>query len=1082
VSLPVPNPPELQLQAVLQQRILHTLFGMVSAVCALAVVAGLLINWRLPARVGVLILLGYATLALVAGAATRLSPARSVRLLPWVMLGSLGLVGGVGMVSGWGLQTPGLLFFGLAICLANALGTPRFGLLSAGLALLVVGLLGTGEQLGWLPAPGAVAPFPGRLMMPLAVTVTGALVGRTLATLLRTHLAAAQAREQRFRALLAIAATAYWELDADLQLTQLSRRNAAGDFVPVPARLGLPPWAVPALRFEPQALAQLRTDLAARVALRDLALRWQPESGRVRHCLASGEPRFDAQGRFQGYWGVVRDVSAEHRAREALATTETRYRDLFQQIPTPLTLHQGGRVIDANPAAARLLGYDAVAQMLGQDMVDRHVIEVDRAAVRAQIAALEAAPLGQTLPVTDMDLLTCQGQRVHIQTVGARSLHDGRPAMLSLSIDETGRRVAAREANRSQLLLSRVVALSPDVITLTDLHTGCYVMVNDSFTRLTGYSREDAVGRTALALGLWRNVADRDRVVSAILAQGRVQDQPVDFVGKQGQVISMLVSGTRFDNGSQSYLLLNSRDISETARVRLEREAILANASVGIAFTRDRRFVLANAQFERLYGWPEGTLVGQPGHVVWASDEDYEALAHEVGPALSRGEVVDVERQAQRRDGSPFLIRMRAKAIDPARPADSGTIWITEDVTAARQAEQDLARARDEAEAANRAKSAFLANTSHEIRTPLNGLQGLAWLARQPGVPPQRLQQYLDQIGDSADLLATIITDILDVAKIEAGKLLLEAEPFDLGALLQSLRQAYAALAAAQGLAFEAQFDPALPAWVRGDALRVRQILVNFLHNALKFTTTGGVRLVARGLPGGLLRFEVHDTGPGIAEATQARLFRPFTQADESTTRRHGGTGLGLSICRELARLMGGQVGLSSQVGRGSCFHAELPLPALAHPGPAGGLPGAGASAGDARLRGLRVLLVEDNSVNMMIGVALLEHWGMLVSQASDGGQALAAVAEAAAAGCPIDAVLMDLQMPGISGYETTAALRRQYNARQLPVIALTAAALVSEREQAAVVGMNDFLTKPIDPQRLHDALLRALHGAVSPA
>ena len=220
------------------------------------------------------------------------------------------------------------------------------------------------------------------------------------------------------------------------------------------------------------------------------------------------------------------------------------------------------------------------------------------------------------------------------------------------------------------------------------------------------------------------------------------------------------------------------------------------------------------------------------------------------------------------------------------------------------------------------------------------------------------------------------------------------------------------------------------------------------------------------------MRFEVHDTGPGIAPATQARLFQPFTQADESTTRLYGGTGLGLSICRELARLMGGTVGLDSRPGHGSCFHAELPLPAEA----ADALAATADSAeGDSRLRGARVLLVEDNGVNMMVGVALLEHWGVQVTEAADGAQALAAVALAAASHQPFDAVLMDLQMPGISGYQTTEALRRQHSATQLPVIALTAAALVSERDRALAAGMNGFLTKPIDPPSLYRALLRAL-------
>jgi len=253
---------------------------------------------------------------------------------------------------------------------------------------------------------------------------------------------------------------------------------------------------------------------------------------------------------------------------------------------------------------------------------------------------------------------------------------------------------------------------------------------------------------------------------------------------------------------------------------------------------------------------------------------------------------------------------------------------------------------------------------------------------------------------------------------------------------------------------------------VVGDALRLRQVLSNYLGNAVKFTTAGGVVLRARRLDGATLRFEVQDSGPGISAEVQARLFEPFTQADQSTTRRFGGTGLGLAICRELATLMGGRAGVHSQPGAGSTFWAELPLP-MADAAPAAPAPAAAAPS----LPGAHVLMVEDNPVNMLIAVALLERWGVTVAQAVDGHEALAAVQNAAAAGHPFDAVLMDVQMPGMSGYEATRALRAA--GQRVPVIALTAAALVSEREEALRAGMDDFLTKPIDAERLRATLAR---------
>ena len=499
--------------------------------------------------------------------------------------------------------------------------------------------------------------------------------------------------------------------------------------------------------------------------------------------------------------------------------------------------------------------------------------------------------------------------------------------------------------------------------------------------------------------------------------------------------------------------------------------AILENASIGITLTRDQHFILANPLVEQMFGWPAGELVGQHGSVVWPSVEDWQAVGAELGPRLASGEQVEVERAMKRRDGSTFLCRLLARAVDPNHPSRGGTIWILEDVTERRRVEAALAQAKDEAQAANRAKSAFLANTSHEIRTPLNGLVGLARMLQQPDLKDDTRREYLDQMLDSAESLSGLISDILDLSKIEAGRLTLETVPFALRDMLGTMRLAYLTLAQARGLSFRIEVDASVPAWVVGDPVRTRQILSNYLTNALKFTESGSVAVNVRALSAERVRIEVQDTGPGISPDLRSRLFQPFTQADESTTRRFGGTGLGLSICRELAELMGGQVGVESEYGQGSVFWAELDLPAAPTP--------ISTQLREARnnedLEGLRVLMVEDNPVNMMIAVALLEQWGLEVAQASDGSQAIEAINAAATLGKPFDAVLMDVQMPVMSGHEATRVVRRRFSAAELPIIALTAAALISERDEALAAGMNDFLTKPIDAQRLRQALVRLI-------
>jgi len=1051
---------------------LRTFFSFALLASALAALNLAVANLGVAPMLRVVLICGYAIIGLGSLIALRLPREAALRAMLPMVLAAMVVVGSVAMFTGWGLRTPGLYFFSVIVCMACAIATLRQGLAVTAAATALVLLLGLAEYVALLmpPSEATAAPLWMRVMVQVLAIGCGTGAGLLLAQLTRAHVRQANDREERFRRLLGIAAAAYWETDAELRVRHVSRRNTQGVFVPVPVGEARLPWDITQLHADTETTLLLRKHMKAREPLRDVLMRWVRPERPDMLLLLSGEPQHGSNGRFMGYWGVARDVTAEHQARSALLDTEMRYRDLFRRTPTPMVLHRDGRVLDANEAAAAMFGYGHAQQMLGAAMARFHQGASEQTS-QERIALLRDLPSGEALPLIGLQLTGVDGRQISVKATAVRANIGGHPAVLSIYIDETGQRAAARAQQRSETLLRQVVTMSPDVITLTDLETGRYEMVNESFFRLTGYAANEVLGHTSAELGIWASPQDRERLWRALGTNDTVKDVAIDFLDRRGHRMPMLVSAARFKREGRLYLVINARDMSDANRDRLEREAIMANASVGLAHVRDRKFAMVNPRFEQMYGWPAGQLVGQRAEVVWHHPEDFEQLGPQIGAALRQGAQVDIERMARRHDGSAFLARLRAKAVDPRHPSSGGTIWIAEDVTAQRQTEAELARARDEAESANRAKSAFLANTSHEIRTPLNGLVGLARLARQPNVEPARLKHYLEQIADSAETLSMIISDILDLSKVEAGRLEVESAPFSLMDLLQSLQTAYSSLADSRDLDFSMDLGPRVPDMVMGDALRVRQILSNFLHNALKFTPSGAVQLTVRKTAGECVRFEVRDTGPGIDEATQARLFKPFTQADESITRRFGGTGLGLSICRELAMLMQGSVGLESTVGRGSCFHVELPLPLVP-----GGYAASGHSTIDMNmLNGAHVLLVEDNAVNMMIGMALLEQWGVSAESAEDGASAIAAVERSLASGQPFDAVLMDVQMPGMSGHEATRRLRRRWTKTQLPIIALTAAALVSEREQAMASGMNDFVTKPIEPNRLRQALLRAL-------
>jgi PAS domain S-box-containing protein len=967
-----------------------------------------------------------------------------------------------------GLSSVSLALLGLVVVLATTVQGLRGGLLIFGLSLLAVGGLGWAELDGW--GPHDAAQLSARLSTHLLLLTAALVIGLGCLRMVRRSIEEAGERNARFRHLLSMAADWYWEMDREFRFTHLAEDRAGRSGVDLENRLGKTPWEIEAMGLSDEELDAHRADLEAHRAFHGLVARRRAPDGSLRFVSISGEPRFDAQGSFRGYWGVGRDVTHEVQAEQAVAATETRYRELFRRSPSPLVLHRWGRVLDCNPAAMAMFGYTQRSSMIGQDLFS-HYEPGDDERARQRAAKIEAMPVGGMLPVAEFRLRTLSRRRRLVQATSVRVDAASGPATLSFFIDQTEQSRAQEALRRSEGLLSHLVATSPDVITLTELSTGRFAMVNKTFERLSGYSAEEVLGRRAEELGLWQRPGEREGLVQGVREQGRVSEVPANFVAKNGDVISMVLSAAPFNMDGLAYLVINARDVTESERTRLVHAAILQNASIGITLTRDQHFVQANPLIEEMFGWPPGGLIGQHGSVVWPGPEAYAAVGEELGPRLAAGEQVEIERPMRRRDGSTFLCRILAKAVDPDHPSRGGTIWIMEDVTEKRRVEAALAQAKDEAQAASRAKSAFLANTSHEIRTPLNGLLGLARMLQQPDLDEGTRRQYLDQMLDSAESLSGLISDILDLSKIEAGRLTLESVPFALRDMLATMRLAYLTLAQARGLAFKIDVDEAVPAWVVGDPVRTRQILSNYLTNALKFTEAGSVSVWVRKLDEERLRIEVRDTGPGIAPELHERLFQPFTQADESTTRRYGGTGLGLSICRELAGLMGGTVGVDSALGQGSTFWAELPLAGAPTP--------ISTQLREARdnqdLQGLRVLMVEDNPVNMMIAVALLEQWGLEVSQASDGAQAVEAIHAQASMGRPFDAVLMDVQMPVMSGHEATRQVRRRFGAEALPIVALTAAALVSEREEALAAGMNDFLTKPIDAPRLRATLVRLI-------
>ncbi|MBS4097188.1 MAG: PAS domain S-box protein [Sulfuricella sp.] len=622
-----------------------------------------------------------------------------------------------------------------------------------------------------------------------------------------------------------------------------------------------------------------------------------------------------------------------------------------------------------------------------------------------------------------------------------------------------------------------------NMITIT-ARNGVIEYVNRAFCQTTGYQAEEVLGKHSRILKSGQQDTGFYEAMWDTLLAGRPWEGELLNRRKNGNVYPEQMTITPIlEDGEITHFVAIKRDISEEAKTKTRLKLIetaIQNIDQGILITgtdlsdEGMEIQYVNAGFSHITGYRPEQAIGQRTGLLRGPRTDLKLLA-QLREALRQGRSFIGETVYHRADGPPYDVELQYAPVRDDKGKISHFIGLLSDISLRKQTEAAMRKARDQALENSRLKSEFLSTMSHEIRTPMNGIIGMTDLLLDTPLTPEQ-RDFTGIVRDSAHSLLTIINDILDFSKIEAGKMEIEITDFSPVHLVEGAAELLVAKAREKKLSLMTFIDPHLPAQLRGDPMRLRQVLVNLAGNAIKFTEHGEIQVRAlRDEANWMVRFEIEDSGIGMSPETLDKLFQSFTQADSSTTRKYGGTGLGLAICKRLVNLMGGDIGVDSREGCGSTFWFTVPLIPPLHDSPP-------PSPRLADMRGMRVLVVDDRSADREILHRYLHSWNMASDGAASASEALGLMHGAVAEGKPYDIAVVDFSMPVMDGIDLAHAIRAEKQFDHTRLLLLTAFDQRDLVNQAKAAGFSAYLTKPVRQSQLYDGIAAKVEESLGEA